>query len=857
MRKIPFILTLFFVLFCSACNMDIAEIERNTVLEAITVDVSNAEKLSYLIGDSFNSNGIIIYGMYSDGSIKEEDSRLIEYKGFSSETANEALNITAVLGQFSASFNITILDAAITSIEIKQKPKKLYYLPGEALELDGMLVLANYTNGTQKWIENKDCEISGFDSTAVTPQQIITVSYMKDFKATFIVAIQPFDVEEIKINKLPNHLFYTKGDSLSLEGIEVFAKNTDGSVLKLESYLFQVSIISNDIDLTLTEQIMDISGLDAGDYYIKVSVNTCSDSFQIHILDAYQIGIALPNTNAGRIYCKGEIFKLSDYSFYQKMSNGELGEKIPYDEISSDMDGKNLNTEGITTISVTYTFFHKLKQTNETVVYNFEICVAKTKLVNITAVWTQGATQNGYPLGIKPTANSEYGSWAVNGILLDGTSIAIPADYCTFEFEDENLRNGKYNEAKKVINETDDKIKQYNVCVSYFDTLQECSFSCCFPVNVKPPVIVSADIIKFPRTEYICGENFALDGMEAKVCFSDNEFLLYNYGVNEDLFSSEVTTLIITGKNKVEIKIRNKYNNDDFKYILTVIVKENRLVSIDIGKKNEGDVYFRLGKQYTETDFFKHFSVTKHFEYKEDTTTFINNNVVFNFEKLQYLDNDSFTGVLYARYTENGKTYYGEYVSDASGNNGIILLPTLPVSLTTEKAESVNISNLAQKLKSANITYKVRYQDNTELTFTGDVFNNNTYSCNGVTYTINCNKNSIWLDWKADKMDCKETSLEAGKLYIEDFWYYGEEDLIKSVDFKKEKKLIFESENRIPEDLSTYFSATVEYITGCKITINGNQLNKSIDKENKLITVSYNGLKFQHSFSYSYSSNGD
>lgn len=480
----------------------------------------------------------------------------------------------------------------------------------------------------------------------------------------------------------------------------------------------------------------------------------------------------------------------------------------------------------------------------------------KTKLVNITAVWTQGSTQNGYPLGIKPTANSEYGSWAVNGILLDGTSIAIPADYCTFEFEDENLRNGKYNEAKKVINETDDKIKQYNVCVSYFDTLQECSFSCCFPVNVKPPVIVSADILKFPRTEYICGENFALDGIEAKVCFSDNEFLLYNYGENEGLFSSDVTTLNKTGNNEVEIKIRNKYNNDGFKYILTVIVKENRLVSIDIGKNNEGDVYFRLGKQYTDKVFFDHFSVTKHFEYNKGMTHDIKNNVVFNFEKLQYLGNGSFTGVLYARYTENEKTYYGEYVCDASGNNGIILLPPLPVSLTTEKAESVNISNLAQNLKSVNITYKVRYQDNTELTFTGDVFNNNTYSCNGVTYTINCNKNSIWLDWKADKMDCKETSLEAGKLYIEDFWYYGEEDLIKSVDFKNEKTLIFESENIIPEDLSSYFSATVEYITGYKTTIDDSMLE--IDKENNTnkIKVSYMNGKFYEEFDYSYS-NGD
>lgn len=771
MRKIPFILTLFFVLFCSACNMDIAEIERNTVLEAITVDVSNAEKLSYLIGDSFNSNGIIIYGMYSDGSIKEEDSRLIEYKGFSSETANEALNITAVLGQFSASFNITILDAAITSIEIKQKPKKLYYLPGEALDLDGMLVLANYTNGTQKWIENKDCEISGFDSTAVTPQQIITVSYMKDFKATFIVAIQPFDVEEIKINKLPNHLSYTKGDSLSLEGIEVFAKNTDGSVLKLESYLFQVSIISNDIDLTLTERIMDISGLDAGDYYIKVSVNTCSDSFQIHILDAYQIGIALPNTNAGRIYCKGEIFKLSDYSFYQKMSNGELGEKIPYDEISSDMDGKNLNTEGITTISVTYTFFHRLKQADETIVYNFEICVAKTKLVNITAVWTQESTQNGYPLGIKPTANSEYGSWAVNGILLDGTSIAIPADYCTFEFEDENLRNGKYNEAKKVINETDDKIKQYNVCVSYFDTLQECSFSCCFPVNVKLPVIVSADILKFPRTEYICGENFVLDGIEAKVCFSDNEFLLYNYGENEGLFSSDVTTLNSTGNNEVEIKIKNKYNTGDFKYKLTVMVKENKLVSIYIGKKSEGTINFRLGKQYTDNEILQQFNVIKLFEYNNDEIKDITQNIVFNFENLQSYGDGSSKGKLYARYTENGKTYYGEYVSDASGNNGIILLPPLPVSIIIQKVKEVEADPLILNLKTDAIKYIVRFQDNTEESFSGTVFATGSYSYNGITYTIVDEDTDVFLKWEPNDYDFAEENPIIKKLKIEGFSY--------------------------------------------------------------------------------------
>jgi len=771
MRKIPFILTLFFVLFCSACNMDIAEIERNTVLEAITVDVSNAEKLSYLIGDSFNSNGIIIYGMYSDGSIKEEDSRLIEYKGFSSETANEALNITAVLGQFSASFNIKILDAAITSIEIKQKPKKLYYLPGEALELDGMLVLANYTNGTQKWIENKDCEISGFDSTAVTPQQIITVSYMKDFKATFIVSIQPFDVEEIKINKLPNHLFYTKGDSLSLEGIEVFAKNTDGSVLKLESYLFQVSIISNDIDLTLTEQIMDISGLDAGDYYIKVSVNTCSDSFQIHILDAYQIGIALPNTNAGRIYCKGEIFKLSDYSFYQKMSNGELGEKIPYDEISSDMDGKNLNTEGITTISVTYTFFHKLKQTNETVVYDFEICVAKTRLESITATWTHGLSHNGYPLGIKPTANSEYGTWSVNGICLDGTSIDIPAEFCTFEFEDADLRNGIYDKAKDEIDKTDDKIKQYNVHVSYFDSMQNDTFSCTFPVNVTKPVIVSIDIVNFPRTEYICGEKFTLDGIEAKVCFSDKSTVLYNYNTQTNYFSTDTTALYSTGYQVVEITIKNKNNTGDFKYKLNVKVKENKLVSLAIGKKTNEPIKFRLGKQYCSDEILRHFDVIKHFEYNNVEVQYITENIVFNFENLQSYGDGSSKGKLYARYTENGKTYYGEYVSDASGNNGIILLPPLPVSIIIQKVKEVEADPLILNLKTAAIKYIVRFQDNTEESFSGTVFATGSYSYNGITYTIVNEDTDVFLKWEPNDYDFAEENPIIKKLKIEEFSY--------------------------------------------------------------------------------------
>lgn len=771
MRKTPFILTLFFVLFCSACNMDIAEIERNTVLEAITVDVSNAEKLSYLIGDSFNSNGIIIYGMYSDGSIKEEDSRLIEYKGFSSETANEALNITAVLGQFSASFNITILDAAITSIEIKQKPKKLYYLPGEALELDGMLVLANYTNGTQKWIENKDCEISGFDSTAVTPQQIITVSYMKDFKATFIVAIQPFDVEEIKINKLPNHLFYTKGDSLSLEGIEVFAKNTDGSVLKLESYLFQVSIISNDIDLTLTEQIMDISGLDAGDYDIKLSVNNCSDSFQIHILDAYQTGIALLSKDIGRIYCKGDLFTLSTYNFYQKMSNGELGEKISSDAVMSDMEGQKLDTEGINTISVTYTFFHKLKQTNETVVYDFEICVAKTRLESITATWTHGLSQNGYPLGIKPTANSEYGTWSVNGICLDGTSIDIPAEFCTFEFEDADLRNGIYDKAKDEIDKTDDKIKQYNVHVSYFDSMQNDTFSCTFPVNVTKPVIISVDIIKFPRTEYICGENFALDGIEAKVCFSDNEFLLYNYGENEGLFSSDVTTLNSTGNNEVEIKIRNKYNTGDFKYKLTVMVKENKLVSIYIGKNSEGTINFRLGKQYTYNEILQQFNVIKLLEYNNGEIKNITQNIVFNFENLQSYGDGSSKGKLYARYTENGKTYYGEYVSDASGNNGIILLPPLPVSIIIQKVKEFETDSLILNLKTDAIKYIVRFQDNTEKSFFGTVFANDSYSYNGITYTIVDEDTHVFLKWEPNDYDFAEENPIIKKLKIEEFSY--------------------------------------------------------------------------------------
>ncbi|MBQ8885243.1 MAG: bacterial Ig-like domain-containing protein [Clostridia bacterium] len=82
----------------------------------------------------------------------------------------------------------TVAEATVTGIEITSEPTKKTYTLGEALDLEGLVVVEKYSDGTSKLLERSEYAVSDLDSMTAG-EKTITVS--KDgFSATFKVTVQ-------------------------------------------------------------------------------------------------------------------------------------------------------------------------------------------------------------------------------------------------------------------------------------------------------------------------------------------------------------------------------------------------------------------------------------------------------------------------------------------------------------------------------------------------------------------------------------------------------------------------------------------------------------------------------------------
>jgi hypothetical protein len=121
-------------------------------------------------------------------------------------------------------------DNAIKSIEITTVPAKTTYEMGETLDTKGMVVTAEYSDGSSKTI-TEGYSLSGFDSeTAGT--KAVTVTY-EGKTATFEVTVKEKPAPVINLTGIevtaPAKKTYEIGETLDTKGIVVTAKYSDGS----------------------------------------------------------------------------------------------------------------------------------------------------------------------------------------------------------------------------------------------------------------------------------------------------------------------------------------------------------------------------------------------------------------------------------------------------------------------------------------------------------------------------------------------------------------------------------------------------------------------------------------------------
>jgi hypothetical protein len=194
-------------------------------LQSIVI-TSLPTKTEYTKGESLNLSELVITGTYSDGTTKAETVSLSNISGYNADTTGQQ-SLTVTIGGKTATFTVTVNEAALQSIAITSPPTKTVYTQGESLDLSGLAVIGNYSNGSYKTETVSRSDISGYNANTIG-QQTLTIT-LGGQTATFVVTVNPATLQSIVVISPPTKTVYTKGESLNLNGLMVTGTYSDGS----------------------------------------------------------------------------------------------------------------------------------------------------------------------------------------------------------------------------------------------------------------------------------------------------------------------------------------------------------------------------------------------------------------------------------------------------------------------------------------------------------------------------------------------------------------------------------------------------------------------------------------------------
>lgn len=184
------------------------------------------------------------------------------------------------------------VESMLTSIEINTEPnKKVYYLY-DHLDVTGLTIKANYSDGSSKIIESGyRCDPSYFNMVGPT---VVTVSFGGK-TCTFEVEVEPVGVESVEIRQTPHKVIYYVGEALDTSGLELRVTYTDGTIDTVTSGFTCTpstfdTVGTTTVIVTYKEKTCTFDVTVSGVVLTKVEIQTLPDRME------YQVGEVLDTT---------------------------------------------------------------------------------------------------------------------------------------------------------------------------------------------------------------------------------------------------------------------------------------------------------------------------------------------------------------------------------------------------------------------------------------------------------------------------------------------------------------------------------------------------------------------------------
>ena len=437
---------------------------NDIVVESIIVN-REPYKTSYVESDDFETDGLSVSAVYSNGKTESLDLTDCIIYGYDMNKVGTQRVIVSYKDK-TASFEITIESkpVALESVVVVQRPIKLEYWQGDDVSYDGLVVIAKYSDGSEKEV-TPDCRISGYDKNYIGKQDI-TVSFNgKD--AVFMLEVKEVTLVSFEIVNIPEKTIYFKGDYFEKYGFEGKASYSNGKTETLQYW--DVTFASPDMDKT-------------GEQKVTVSYSEMSAAFYITVKDIEMVAISIDRKPNKTVYCIGDGFIVDGLKVSSVYNNGK---KETIDVASCALSGYDMNKVGMQNVIVSYGDKSAM----------FEITVEKkTVVLESIAV-------------IQRPIKLEY--WLEDDIDYDG--MVVMAKYSDGSENDVTSECNASGYNKNIVGKQD-------ITISYKGETAS------FVVDVKEWILISIEVGNMPdKVDYYKGEVFKKDGFSCKLNYSNGK----------------------------------------------------------------------------------------------------------------------------------------------------------------------------------------------------------------------------------------------------------------------------------------------------------------------------------------------
>ncbi len=498
-------------------------------LERIYV-YSGAFDTEFVLEDEFRLGNVDVRAIYDDGSQKNVNADL-QVSGFDNTrigTQTVTVSYTSELTTKTLSYQIHMLEKPLVLdyISIVTPPAKTEYVVGEGLDLSGMVVNAVFTNGTSQAV-SESIILGDYDMNALG-EQIIPVSYTYEGvtrSTELAIIIKPASITKIEVTVPEEDTDYIAGTALRTDGIKVIAEYNDGRRADVSLFAeysgYDMNVLGN--------QTVTVSYTENGE------TKTADFGITVH---NWLISIAIVALPTQRTYILGSQFDPAGIrvTALREDNKGEdVSALVTY-------SGYDMNTEGVQTVSVSYTENGVSKSDS------FQITVKNASLsrLEITSVPTATQYQN-TPFdtqGLKVTAYYSDSSSR------DVTSSAALSGYDMSSYG-EQIVYVSYTEGGVTLREN-------------------------FTINVIKQTPAELNITKMPnKTTFEVGSAFSAAGIEAQLVY--NNSLTASLGENDLSFTGY--NMNYAGKQTVTVSYTEGSKTVSSAYEIELL---NREVSVTI-----------------------------------------------------------------------------------------------------------------------------------------------------------------------------------------------------------------------------------------------------------------------------------